>query len=557
MTISTHKTSFGSTNRSFSITYSSSLAEGNEQSLKFGTEYSYSEPGNIIPHFWFKKILDEKGRPDLTAITLLAEIFALYRFSSNSASCSYSANRSCDQTTLIGKTLRTSYDHFTEKFMLRKEKARRGFLRLEELNIICRGVCNISLGDGVRCNKLMITLNQDFFNSCFRSPDLDIRGQKDDFSFSPVKNAQTECDAKDNKDNLSSTSYDDSKIQSIQISYHPISNKNIKKDRSMKSNFLQNSFFKKEEGGLRTQTNFTSSPVQLKAPVLQLKDFYPLSTEDANHLQSKSGREFSLNAMNEILLDMSKRVKDRLFRSKKGFLSYMSKVFTYEKRDACRISGEGFRIKANRTTEEITAQKQEEFLSQIEYSLQVSPEWHLRKKLCAVLDLGKAYNLLSSYKHCRLNGDTFEIHLNKHVELTNMDRNIILNQVKASHESADLATGNFISISALKIIAPPPISKTSASQTVGEGRVKGTTGPAFESLGIWGKIRKALILHNGEKGEALDQAWFSKLMPEIDEQNKIIKLKAPTELIKDWISRNYMQVLERYLGKEQYSYEIC
>jgi chromosomal replication initiation ATPase DnaA len=38
---------------------------------------------------------------------------------------------------------------------------------------------------------------------------------------------------------------------------------------------------------------------------------------------------------------------------------------------------------------------------------------------------------------------------------------------------------------------------------------------------------------------------------EIDEKTKIIKLKASTEFIQDWISRNYAQVLESCLGKYQ------
>ena len=55
-------------------------------------------------------------------------------------------------------------------------------------------------------------------------------------------------------------------------------------------------------------------------------------------LQSSSKREFSLNSMNEILLNMSKRLSNRYFKSKKGFLSYMSKVFAYEMRDAVKIN---------------------------------------------------------------------------------------------------------------------------------------------------------------------------------------------------------------------------
>ena len=136
MSISKHKTAISSTNRTFSTTNSLSLAEKEEEFLRLTTQYSYSEPGNIIPHFWFKKIVDKKGRVDLTAITLLSEILALYRFSNSAVSCSYLAKRTCDKTTLVDKTLRTSYEQFTEKFFFSKEKARRGFLRLEELGII-------------------------------------------------------------------------------------------------------------------------------------------------------------------------------------------------------------------------------------------------------------------------------------------------------------------------------------------------------------------------------------------------------------------------------------
>jgi len=66
----------------------------------------------------------------------------------------------------------------------------------------------------------------------------------------------------------------------------------------------------------------------------QLKDFYPLTEKDCQELQKQSGRGFTLNAMNQILQDMSKRLKDRSFRSKKGFISYMSKALEYEMRDA-------------------------------------------------------------------------------------------------------------------------------------------------------------------------------------------------------------------------------
>ena len=73
---------------------------------------------------------------------------------------------------------------------------------------------------------------------------------------------------------------------------------------------------------------------------------YPLTKEDGDKLQSLSGRDFSLNAMNEILLDMSKRLDNR-FCSKAQFLAYFGKCLRFEMRDAVKTGNDNFRIKAN------------------------------------------------------------------------------------------------------------------------------------------------------------------------------------------------------------------
>ena len=171
----------------------------------------------------------------------------------------------------------------------------------------------------------------------------------------------------------------------------------------------------------------------------KLEDFYPLSTEDCNTLQSSSGREFSLNAMNEILKNMAKKLKKPEFYSKKGFIAYMSQAFRYEKRDAVKISNTDFRIRSNLDASEQTLQLQEKYLTAIEYSLQVNPEWHLKKKLASVLERSKAYNLLTSYMGLEIKqGDICKITLNKHVELSARDRSIILSQIQATHEKINV-----------------------------------------------------------------------------------------------------------------------
>ena len=115
-------------------------------------------------------------------------------------------------------------------------------------------------------------------------------------------------------------------------------NKDIE-DIDLESNFLQNpkevktpqiktvKFKKRTSNERKKPTNAEKKARiyhfnQYKEPQ-DLKYHYPLTKEDASRLQSLSGRDFSLNAMNEILLDMSKRL-DKRFCSKAQFMAYLA-----------------------------------------------------------------------------------------------------------------------------------------------------------------------------------------------------------------------------------------
>ena len=144
-------------------------------------------------------------------------------------------------------------------------------------------------------------------------------------------------------------------------------NKNIE-DIDLESNFLQNSesiknppietikFKKRVPNERKKPTNS-----ERKARVYRFNQYkepqdlgyhYPLTKEDGDKLQSLSGRDFSLNAMNEILLDMSKR-RDNKFCSKAQFMAYFGKCLRFEMRDAVATSNDNFRIKANILKEEV------------------------------------------------------------------------------------------------------------------------------------------------------------------------------------------------------------
>jgi hypothetical protein len=51
-------------------------------------------------------------------------------------------------------------------------------------SIISRCVINIAIKDGSRINQLYISIDPEFFESCFRNPDFDIRVRDNDFASS-------------------------------------------------------------------------------------------------------------------------------------------------------------------------------------------------------------------------------------------------------------------------------------------------------------------------------------------------------------------------------------
>jgi hypothetical protein len=147
-------------------------------------------------------------------------------------------------------------------------------------------------------------------------------------------------------------------------------NKNIE-NIDLESNFIQNSKssvcpkkptkLKKRLPNERKKPTNTERKArvyhfnQYKEPQ-NLKHHYPLIKEDGNKLQSLSGREFSLNAMNQILLDMSQRLDNR-FCSKAQFIAYFGKCLRFEMRDSVKTCNDNFRIKANIPKEEVKKPK--------------------------------------------------------------------------------------------------------------------------------------------------------------------------------------------------------
>jgi hypothetical protein len=269
-----------------------------------------------------------------------------------------------------------------------------------------------------------------------------------------------------------------------------------------------------------------------------LKDLLEhLTDEMCSTLRSKCGKDYTDRAIREIAkaVSRSKKGAKAFFFHIKGFIAYLTKILTFEKRDSVKINDTNYYITVNQTNEEREIRKQEKYLTDVEYSLQVSPEWHLKKKLASVLERNKAYNLLIAYKSLDIKGNSAVVHLRKHVELSSMDKDIIMQQIQAAHEKID-DQGNYLLIESLELEMPDKNTPHVASFSVGQSYPK--------REGVWGKIRETFASYLGSEGDHLDEAWLSKFSTKINEEKQTIELQAPTEFVRDWVVSNYQRYIE-------------
>ena len=467
--------------------------------------------GNITPHDWYEKFTNSRGTSDLPLISVLAEIVYWYRpkriKDTQTGNITY-VNK------FLGDAWQTSYEHFEKKFGFNREKLRRIFVKLEKMGICAREFRNVKLRGQTYNNRLFIHLSTQFLDSCIDNKKaVRVKNHvKPDFS-APKREGGSPHFGGDHIDNKNKN--------------------NIFKNRSTESNLYNNTFEKEEP--IKKVIWFNGNEAK------KLRDFYPFSKDDCYKLQLLSGREFSLNSMNEILLDMSKRLTDRYFNSKKAFFNYMGKVFCYEKRDAVKINNDNFKIKNNLNLDEIEKEEREKYLNKIEENKEISSEWQLKKKLASKLQTETAYKLLKSFKFIDVNNGICNLYLSKHLELSDTEEKIILQEVQATYQQLNSADEGLGPIESLKIIMPAKGSTVSINQN----KIEKSTLPA----GMWGRVREKLI---EIYGEATDRNWFSKLTANIDEVRKEIKLKAATDFIKDWIETNYLQTIERIVNNQQF-----
>ena len=276
---------------------------------------------------------------------------------------------------------------------------------------------------------------------------------------------------------------------------------------------------------------------QYKEPQ-DLKNHYPLTKEDRDKLQSLSGREFSLKAMNEILLDMSKRRNNRFF-SKAQFMAYFGKALRHEKRDAVKTGNDNFRIKANITLTEqgeiIKAKQIEQYLAEVEQKAitHVCPENQLKARIANVLEQLRSYELLSNIKGFEIVDNSMKIYLGNAVQLSSNDKNVILSQVKSIYSTSEL------DIESVEYLVENVYNFKSTNRHNSLQTKENIVMPTLQQ-DIWSDICSQLI---ETCGIHVYNNWFNKLTPVIDKDARTIELKAPNSFIQEEITKRYGDVI--------------
>ncbi len=460
--------------------------------------------GNIVPHWWYKAIKSDSGKPDLVAIAILSELWFLHRKSS-------------------GLEFNEGYAYFERKFEFTRAQLQEATLRLHCADIAIRSFRTVVVHGRNFPNELHLKINLPKLLS-LKAKYVVVKNNDEGSS------DEDEGDLFDNEV-LGNSISDTSSKTSDHICKRKIS---LRKNRSTES--IESSVFKNSFLGLARE----------KA---DLASFYPLVQSDIAFLQKVSGRDFSITAVNEILLKLSKRHTQHRFPNKEAFMSYMGKVLCYEMRDAVQISSVDFKLNCNRDQSEVA---QVRYLEEIEYSKDTSPIAQLRRKLAAVLAPKLAYQFLkaaniSDYSaYSQSSNNSFAIELSHELELSYLQQQIILEQVRA-------VFGNHIHEIEM-VIANSAIRSINANQHLNKSNIDQSAAiePA-QDLGIWGKIRSMLVSYYGEDGKAIDTNWFAKLKPEINDEDRSITLHAPSDFIKDWVQSKYSTLIEKFCAGQNYN----
>lgn len=162
----------------------------------------------------------------------------------------------------------------------------------------------------------------------------------------------------------------------------------------------------------------------------ELRQFYPLSEEDVDMLNSRAHREFSNNFVNQLLLKLYIKYPEKRFKNRFTFLSYMAQILKHEKHQGPRVNHTSFRFSCNIDTEEKNLLEYEKYLSKIENSLDTSKEMSVKKKIAGRFSTEISYSILTTAQFIESSSrELLTILLPENIALSDMQREILMREV--------------------------------------------------------------------------------------------------------------------------------
>ncbi len=113
--------------------------------------------GNVIPQMWYRTIIRESGKPNLTAIIILADI--VYWYKPTELRDENSGQVVAVKKKFKADLLQRSYQQISEQFGISKKEATNAIIFLEKLGVVKRIFRTVNINGLVVNNVLYLELN--------------------------------------------------------------------------------------------------------------------------------------------------------------------------------------------------------------------------------------------------------------------------------------------------------------------------------------------------------------------------------------------------------------
>ena len=271
-----------------------------------------------------------------------------------------------------------------------------------------------------------------------------------------------------------------------------------------------------------------------------------LTDEICEKLRSGSSKAFTNRAIREITkaIAASERGRQAFFYHINGLVAYLIPALIREKRDPNKVGGENYYTLAGMTAEDKLWHQREKYLASVEEEAirHVNPKNHFRAKLANALEHAKAYEFLLAFINAEMQDNSLKITLNKAVELSERELDIVLFQARAVFNNRN-ANGDGQYVEAVEYVVNERFRVAETSQYTDAPLVGLREKPELPK-DKWGKICAEFV---AEFGMELYKHWLKPLR--VVEEEGIIELSTSSDMVRDRIEQTYLPFLSKVAAK--------